>query len=60
VVGTKLLAERFFEAESSFHPFFLGIVAIEEVIDVMAEMERNKLRDVIFRVFLHAVRQLRK
>jgi hypothetical protein len=30
-----------------------------EVIDVMAEMCRNKLREVIFHVFLHAIRQLR-
>ena len=28
--------------ESGFHPFFFGIVDIEEVIDVMAEMCRNR------------------
>ena len=41
-------------------PLLFGVVDIKEIIDVMSELRRHKLRDVFFHKFLDRVRHLRE
>ncbi len=47
-------------AQLRFHPLFFGIIGVEEVVDMMTEMCRYKLRDIVFHKLLDSIRQLRK
>src|ERR1700694_1927129 len=59
-VESGILSHSHFVYSLILHPLFFSVINIKEVVDMVSEMKRYELWNVIFHVLLDTIRHLRK